>query len=201
MFRYLPFDTEAVVTISIPVILIVAWFLHANKNFSVLKSLAIPSFVIYTILAIFASFYPTIDISEIPPEFGVNANFVPFATIWEYYNIEGYLSNTNALLVTANFENEWWQNFHRMLFGGIIFTIPFGILVPIIFPKFRRFLPSFLLASLLLLLIEGIPHIISIIYHIQYKIFDIDDIILGLFGFVIGFIIFQILQKFFKKYL
>lgn len=201
MFRYLPFDTEAVVIISIPIILIVAWFLHANKNFSVFKSLAIPSFVIYVFFALFASFYPTIDISKIPPEFGVNANFMPFATIWEYYNIDGFISQQEWAKTFPNFENEWWLHFHRMLFGGIIFAIPFGILVPIIFPKFRRFLPSFLLASLLLLLIEGIPHIISIIYHIQYKIFDIDDIILGLFGFIIGFLIFKILQKFFKKYL
>lgn len=92
MFRYLPFDAGAIVIISIPIIFIVAWFLYTHRKFSLLKSLAIPSFGIYAFFALFASFYPTIDIYKISPELGVSANFVPFATIWEYYDINGFIS-------------------------------------------------------------------------------------------------------------
>jgi glycopeptide antibiotics resistance protein len=99
---------------------------------------------------------------------GFRYNIVPFQTI------KMYITHFHSF----NFST-WVIN----LFGNIGVFIPFGVMMPALLRKARRFFPFlrlFLTALIVLELLQMVTHVGS---------FDVDDLILNSLGAVIGYLL------------
>ena len=103
------------------------------------------------------------------------ANFTLFKTIRMYINYSYKLNS---------FEN---------LAGNIVVFVPFGILLPYVFEKGRKFWVMLLNAFILVLGIE-VFQLFS-----AFGAFDVDDILLNCLGAVLGYIIFLIWESTVKE--
>lgn len=103
-------------------------------------------------------------------------NFVPFRTMKNYIKYSGFLHTLTNI------------------FGNILIFIPYGILVAEIFPKFRKLSKIFLLSFATSFFVEFIQFFIG-------RSVDIDDLILNVFGSIIGYLIWKkvLRYKFAKK--
>lgn len=103
------------------------------------------------------------------------ANFTLFKTVRMYIHYS-YMLNS--------FEN---------LVGNIVVFIPFGFLLPWVFPPARRFLIFFLNAFLFVAGIE-VFQLFS-----AFGAFDVDDIMLNCFGAILGWIIIMMISHKWKE--
>lgn len=103
-------------------------------------------------------------------------NFVPFRTMKNYIKYSGFLHTLTNI------------------FGNILIFIPYGILVAEIFPKFRKLSKIFLLSFATSFFVEFTQFFIG-------RSVDIDDLILNVFGSIIGYLIWKkvLRYKFAKK--
>lgn len=103
-------------------------------------------------------------------------NFVPFRTMKNYIKYSGFLHTLTNI------------------FGNILIFIPYGILVAEIFPKFRKLSKIILLSFATSFFVEFIQFFIG-------RSVDIDDLILNVFGSIIGYLIWKkvLRYKFAKK--
>ncbi|MES2436618.1 MAG: VanZ family protein [Patescibacteria group bacterium] len=99
------------------------------------------------------------------------ANFIPFKTILPYL-----FGHRGLVIAGIN------------LVGNIILLVPLGFLIPLIY-KNITWKKSFLIAAASGLIIEVLQVLL------QVGIFDIDDVILNAFGFMIGYWIYCVLAK------
>ena len=106
-----------------------------------------------------------------------NANLQPFFTIRNYWYILRF--SANAALLKHCLIN---------LVGNIILFIPAGWLFPVIWPKLKNFFRFFALAFGLIFLIET-AQLLTLLGS-----FDVDDIILNLFGMTTGHILYAIFR-------
>ena len=111
-----------------------------------------------------------------------NINLTPFLTIRNYWRVIAHRTNDAMLL-------------HCIInLGGNIFLfIPAGWLLPRIFRKMRSFFPFFFTCALSIFLVE-LLQLFSLLGS-----FDVDDLILNLFGMILGFICYHILTPKGKK--
>jgi glycopeptide antibiotics resistance protein len=100
-------------------------------------------------------------------------NFIPFATIADYFATE----NTGISL--------------RNLVGNVIIFIPLGILLPILIQRFRKIIVILLVSFGFSLLVETIQLLFSMLGS-----FDVDDLILNTSGALIGYWGFVTLKNF-----
>ena len=75
---------------------------------------------------------------------------------------------------------------------NIICFVPFGLLLPTLWQRFRKFLPTVFLGFLFSLIIE-----VGQLFTIRAT--DVDDLIMNTLGTILGFILFKILSIIFKK--
>ncbi|MEI9912959.1 MAG: VanZ family protein [Bacteroidota bacterium] len=73
---------------------------------------------------------------------------------------------------------------YKNIGGNIIGFVPLGVLLPLLFPFFRRFIRLTVVIFLLSLLFEATQLLAGI------GVFDVDDLILNTTGGIIGYIIF-----------
>ena len=99
--------------------------------------------------------------------FGTNYNIVPFKTIDLHIR---YYSRSWAKL------NLW---------GNLIPFVPYGSLLPIVYPKMKRFANVFLCGLVFVLFIEGFQ------FLTRLGTFDIDDVMLNMVGICFGYLLFQ----------
>ncbi|WP_177237636.1 VanZ family protein [Paenibacillus sp. 1_12] len=105
-------------------------------------------------------------------------NLIPFKTISNYitgfhhYNLDTWVIN---------------------LFGNVAAFVPFGFLVPLVFPGVRSYLQIISRFLLALLAVESIQWV----FHVGS--FDVDDILLNVIGGLIGFAILQRVRNLYKR--
>ncbi|WP_099470039.1 VanZ family protein [Konateibacter massiliensis] len=80
------------------------------------------------------------------------------------------------------------------IFGNIICFIPFGAMLPLLSTKLRRLLVVTLVSFELSLVIE--------VTQLVFKVgsFDVDDLVLNTIGGFIGFILYSIMVKIYRKW-
>ena len=100
-------------------------------------------------------------------------NLIPFKEIMRFYTYRE-LVGVEAFLLN--------------LFGNVLAFIPFGVMVPIVRRKNRKFLRVLGMTFLLSLFIECI----QLIFRVGS--FDVDDLILNTLGGVIGYIVFCVMN-------
>lgn len=106
-------------------------------------------------------------------------NFIPFKEIIRFIR---YRKTLGFMSVFLN------------LGGNIVGFIPFGMILPIIAKKCRKFYIVTFLGFDLSLMIESIQLIFKV------GSFDVDDIILNTLGGFVGYLLFLICNKFRRKY-
>ena len=107
-----------------------------------------------------------------------NINLHPFLTIGNYWKA---LNNRN---------NEYTLMHSIINLGGNIFLfIPIGILLPRIYPKLRIYFRFFCACFGIMFLVE-VLQLFTLLGS-----FDVDDLILNLFGMTIGFIGYHLFKK------
>lgn len=104
-----------------------------------------------------------------------NFNFRPFYTIGNY--LATVLAGTNEEMVRHCFIN---------LAGNVALFVPAGLLLPRVFPRLRNFFRFFVLCTGAIFLVETAQ-----LFSLR-GIFDIDDVILNLFGMCTGFLFFTV---------
>ncbi len=102
-------------------------------------------------------------------------NFRPFYTIGNY--LATILASSSKEMVRHCFIN---------LAGNVILFVPAGILLPKLFPRLRNFFRFFVLCTGAIFLVET-AQILSL-----RGSFDIDDVILNLFGMCTGFLLYTV---------
>ncbi|MDD3222107.1 MAG: VanZ family protein [Clostridia bacterium] len=101
-------------------------------------------------------------------------NLVPFREIIRFYTYRDVVGFDAFLL---------------NLFGNVLVFIPFGVMVPIVSSRNRKFFRVFGLTFLLSLFIECIQLISKV------GSFDVDDLILNTVGGILGYILFWIMNQ------
>lgn len=100
-----------------------------------------------------------------------NLNIKPFYTIDNYMNV-----------ILHHPESQYYKKCITELLGNILLFIPAGWILPKVFVKMRQFFP-FLITIIFSVLFVETFQLFTLLGH-----FDVDDIILNLFGILIGYI-------------
>lgn len=87
------------------------------------------------------------------------------------------------------------HDFLRQIGGNIVMFFPFGFLLPIAFKTTLKFKKAILIGIVSSVIIELGQLLIDVIIQYNYRTCDIDDVILNTTGFIIGFVIFKLLQR------
>lgn len=172
----------------------VNFFAHKKKNSTGFREFMLSLFVAYLVFMAIMLFTPNSYIADS----GINltnenfdfvgnfkdrltsgawgVNLVPFRTMKNYMRYSGFLHTLTNI------------------FGNVIIFIPFGILVPEIFPNFRKLLKILGLSIATSFFVEFIQFFIG-------RSVDIDDLILNVLGALIGYLIWEkiLRYKFAKK--
>lgn len=174
----LDFEFLYIISIPIYVILLVIFLIKKNK----LKNILIYTiFYIYIISLLAVTLFPIpiAWLKEISTYITDTNNFIPFNSILDI------LLNKNLPLVIKSKQVIW----------NIIIFIPLWFLIPFIWKNKSNFKKALSIWILWTLFIETTQFIISIILGFNYKVTDIDDIILNTLGFIIWFCIFRLFKK------
>ncbi len=113
------------------------------------------------------SWYQELSVYGIWQRIQLSANFIPFKTI------KASLSSSESYAI-------------RNLFGNFFLMTPMGFFLPIYFNILKKFLPFVITMTLGIFLIE----LLQLITYVG--VFDVDDIILNLFGAVLFYFLFRI---------
>ena len=107
-----------------------------------------------------------------------NYNLRPFLTIGNYLHV--LLYSNSAYMVRHCYIN---------LAGNLLLFIPGGLLLPLLWPSFRK-LGRFLFRCILVLLCIETAQLFSLLGS-----FDVDDVILNLIGLFIGYILYALSHR------
>ncbi|WNI16004.1 VanZ family protein [Actinacidiphila sp. ITFR-21] len=72
----------------------------------------------------------------------------------------------------------------KQIGGNIVLGVPFGVLLPVLFPKARGLIRVLLLTALVMVVVETAQGAI-----VEGRAFDIDDVILNTFGALLGYLL------------
>lgn len=98
-------------------------------------------------------------------------NFIPFHSIWNIV-----LNNNLSFFIKT-----------KQIIGNIILFIPMGFFIPFIWEKINQLKKALAIGLLCSFSIELSQYLISLLLGFNYKVTDVDDIFLNIFGFAIGF--------------
>ena len=135
-------------------------------------------FVVYCIVMLWLLFDRPSDITAERPYrelLQLNCNLIPGFTIRNYLYVIIHRSNDDVLL-------------HCIinLLGNVLLFIPAGLLIPKLWQKQRNFFRFFFTCAGAIFLVETVQ------LFTLLGSFDVDDIILNLFGMLLGFILYHL---------
>lgn len=112
---------------------------------------------------------------------GLNINLVPLQTLRQYW---GLLMSDNAYYVRHAIVN---------LAGNVVLFVPLGWLLPWIWYSFSRFWRISLFGIILMASVEAVQ------YATGLGSCDVDDLILNVFGIMLGYWIWRIGKRLYRK--
>ena len=114
-----------------------------------------------------------------------SVNLIPFNTVWGY--VEDYIAKRELWIIGLAIRN---------IGGNFILFFPMGIFLPCLFPKTRKFRVTAQVSFCTILSVELTQLLL------RRGIFDVDDLILNVSGWLIGFAMLRIpfFHKILKKF-
>lgn len=88
----------------------------------------------------------------------------------------------------------------KQVVGNALLLLPLGFFIPLLKGRFLKAYEIPLTGLIGSLVIEGIQHVIGFMLGYNYRIFDIDDILLNTVGAVLGYILFRLLTPYLNQY-
>ena len=170
-------DYEFFYIISIPIyilLLVVVILQKVSIKKIIIRSLFY--FYIISILAVTIFPIPIQGLKEIGLYGWGNNNFIPFVSILD-------ISFNDNLSITIKI---------KQIIGNIVLFIPMGFFIPLIWKCKKYFRKALLIGILCSLSIELLQYIISLLLEFNYKVTDVDDILLNTLGFIIGFFLYRL---------
>jgi len=144
------------------------------------KELLLFFFVVYFIFVLLITLYP-LPMTRVKVPGAKGVNFIPFENMLREFSET--FRRTKSYMRSHAVEN---------IVGNIFLFIPFGILLPLISPKFRSFGKVFLFGLLFSLAIETLQ-LVSRQLGV-YRSVDVDDVILDVVGAICGFIVYRLFR-------
>ncbi len=108
----------------------------------------------------------------------LNRNLIPFFTIGNYWKVIVHRTNDDVLVHCV-----------INLLGNILLFVPAGYLMPRLWKKQRNFFRFFFTCVAAILAVE-LLQLVTLLGS-----FDVDDIILNVFGMLLGYILYLIISK------
>lgn len=170
-------DYEFLFIVSIPIYII--FFLVLIWKKINMKKIIISSlfyFYITALLAVTIFPIPIQGLKEIWIYAGENNNFIPFISILDI------LSNDNLSVIIKM----------KQIIGNIVLFIPMGFFLPLIWKSKNNFKKALLIGILCSVCIELLQYFISLLLWFNYKVTDLDDILLNILGFVVWFFLYKL---------
>jgi len=127
-------------------------------------------FVVYCVLMLWLLFGQRWGTEIYTQQLAANVNWKPFATVERYFNM--LKNQQNQKLLRHAIIN---------LAGNVVMFVPLGFFLPRIFPRLRGFFRTFFLAAVLICLVEAVQ------YATALGTCDVDDLILNMFGVILGY--------------
>ena len=103
-----------------------------------------------------------------------SVNLIPFKTVWGY--VQDYMEQGSWILTLAI----------RNVGGNFILFFPMGMFLPCLFPKTQKFRRTVLISFCTIFCVELIQ------VCLRCGIFDVDDLILNISGWFLGFAVLKI---------
>ena len=103
-----------------------------------------------------------------------SVNLIPFKSVWEY--VEDYMTRGSWILPLAI----------RNIAGNFVLFFPMGMILPCLFSKTQKFRRTVLISVCTVLCVEAIQ------LFTRRGIFDVDDVILNVSGWLLGFAVLKI---------
>lgn len=134
-------------------------------------------FVVYLIIVFYIVFLKNRFVSQ-------NINYeIPLKVYWQFsVNLTPFKTIKNYIIYDNNLSDS--IKYINVL-GNVVLFIPFGFMYPILIDKNRKFLWIFLCSFIFSLSIE----LLQMMFRIGSL--DVDDIILNVFGAIIGYCVFR----------
>ncbi len=157
---------------------------HHTAGYWVLKA----AFYIYVLLLVKVTIFPIpfqkSELEGLRRSFGegFGMNFIPMKSIMN-------IANSNVNLSTK----------FRQIAGNFILLFPLGLYLPLAKDRFRKAKEVFALLLISACFIEMVQFLIGRIIHYNYRVVDIDDVILNVCGGIVGFFVWKIANKYFAK--
>jgi len=79
--------------------------------------------------------------------------------------------------------------------GNLLLLMPLTLLLPILFKRFRSFKSTIIVATAVSLIIEFLQLAISAVIGFTYRNADVDDILINVFGAMIGYGVYTVIAK------
>ncbi|MDD3646620.1 MAG: VanZ family protein [Candidatus Gracilibacteria bacterium] len=136
-------------------------------------------FYIISLLTVTIFPIPIQGLNEVGIYAGDNNNYIPFLSILDI------LINDNLGTIIKI----------KQIVGNIVLFLPMGFFIPLIWKSKDYFKKALLIGLGFSFCIELLQYIISLILGFNYKVTDIDDILLNTLGFIIGFFLYKLFQK------
>lgn len=177
-------DVGFLVLISIPIYLIIL-LLGIKKKYSLQKQLLIFGFFTYLVAVVAVTLFPfpiQRSLIELRRETNyISNNYIPFKTIVETIN-QGY-----------------GYVIRRVLGGNVVLLMPLVIFLPLLSDKYMNISKITLFALTTSIGIELAQFTFSLFLGYNYRMTNIDDVILNTLSASISFIIFMPILKYLKK--
>lgn len=158
------------------IILVVIELIMVIKKVPLFRNALYAALIIYITLLCSVTLFPVIFQKEaLEVCFDYEHNFVPFRSVaaaWEEGGREGF----------------------KNIFGNLLLVLPMGVLFPMLSGK-KKFWSSFLAVFGLAVGIELAQYLIGLIIGYQYRMVDIDDVILNTVGGLIGYGVYRLLPQ------
>ena len=148
------------------------------KKYSISKHILLFGMGVYITLVIAITLFPlptSIEFIQLMRLDNISTNnLIPFKSIYNLIK----LNTVNVIL--------------KNILGNILLLVPLGFIIPLMQKKFTNIKSIFISSLIFSLIIESMQFIISIILGYNYKVVDIDDIILNIMGGIIGYILYKL---------
>ena len=175
------FDMQILFIIVLPLWLIykiISYIMKAKKKkvLDLKKELLINGFFIYCLTVVGITFFPLFIGNDGLPGSFISINYIPvLRTLNELKEIQ-----SSSI---SNFMLKFWI---RNIGGNLVLLMPLGILLPILWNKFRGLKVMIITGLSISFMIEALQ-LLSVLIGNRGRAFDVDDLILNTIGAGIGY--------------
>ncbi len=170
-------DYEFLYIISIPIYILFIVYI-------IWKKVSIKKIILYTLFYFYMISLIAVTIFPIPIQ--------GLKEIWIYANGNNNFIHLKSITDILSNDNLSYMIKMKQIIWNIVLFIPMWFFIPLIFKNINIFKKALSLWILLSFLIEITQFAISSLLGFNYKVTDIDDILLNTLGFTIGFILYKI---------